>query len=64
VLSRLTTLTDLRLANNPDLTDIRPLMDNTGLGPGDRVVLDDTNVSCQDVAALAAKGVTGTANCG
>jgi len=43
---------------NPDLTDIQPLLDNTGLGAGDTVYLQATSVSCTDVAALQAKGVT------
>ncbi len=64
VLSRMTGLRDLALENNPDLTDIQPLLYNTGLGSGDRVFLKNTNVSCPDVAALAARGVTGTSDCG
>ena len=31
------------------------LLDNTGLGAGDIVYLQRTNVSCTDVAALRAK---------
>ncbi len=57
-LSGLTNLSRLGLNNNPDLTDIQPLLDNTGLGTGDRVFLAGTNVSCADVASLEAKGVT------
>ena len=55
-LSGLTSLTDLRLDNNP-ITDIQPLLDNTGLGPGDTVSLRDTSPRCADVAALEARGV-------
>ena len=53
----LTSLTTLYLHTNADLTDIQPLLDNTGLGAGDTVWLSRTNVSCTDVALLAAKGV-------
>jgi Leucine-rich repeat (LRR) protein len=59
-------LTDLRgidLDNNPDLTDIQPLLDNTGFGAGDHVLLGGTNVSCADVAALEAKGVEVFSDC-
>ena len=56
--SRLESLTRLDLGFNPDLIDIQPLLDNTGLGGGDLVFLTSTNVSCTDVAALEAKGVT------
>ena len=53
----------LTLGNNPNLTDIQPLLDNTGLGAGDTVVLESTSVSCTDVAALEAKGVRVTSDC-
>ena len=53
----------LTLTNNPDLTDIQPLLDNTGLGAGDEVLLAGTNVSCLDVALLEAKGVTVASGC-
>ena len=60
-LSGLTNLWHLYLENNPNLTDIQPLLDNTGLGSGfplpDQVTLTNTNVSCTDVALLEAKGV-------
>ncbi len=59
----LTSLTRLYLHTNPDLTDIQPLLDNTGLGAGDTVVLTNTNVSCTDLAALEAKGVTVGSTC-
>ena len=64
-LAGLTSLTGLFLDNNPNLTDIQPLLGNTGLGAGDNVRLGGTNVSCTDVAALIAKGVnvTGIAPC-
>ncbi len=53
----------LTLSSNPDLSNIQPLLDNTGLGAGDTVVLNNTNVSCADVAALEAKGVTVVSDC-
>ena len=56
-LSGLPRLTGLRLYNNP-ISDIQPLLDNTGLGAGDTVDLRSTSVSCADVTALEAKGVT------
>ena len=51
-LSGLTSLPELFLGNNPDLTYIQPLLDNTGLGAGDFVDLTYTNVSCADVNVL------------
>ena len=62
-LSDLTSLTTLRLDNNSDLSDIQPLLDNTGLGAGDEVNLVGTSVSCTDVAALEATGVSVTSDC-
>ena len=62
-LGGLTSLTDLRLNNNPNLTDIQPLLNNAGLGAGDTVELQGTSVSCSDVAALEAKGVTVLSDC-
>jgi len=56
-------LTDLWLHMNPDLTDIQTLLDNTGLGTGDSVLLMNTNVSCTDVVALEARGVTVISDC-
>ena len=49
--------------HNPDLKNIQPLLDNTGLGAGDFVELGSTNVSCTDVAALKAKGVDVSSGC-
>ena len=63
VLSGLTSLVGLGLNNNPNLTDIQPLLDNTGLGADDQVNLESTSVSCTDVAALQAKGVTVESDC-
>ena len=62
-LSGLTSLTQLVLLNNRNLTDIQPLLDNTGLGAGDTVDLRCTSVSGTDVAALQAKGVTVLSDC-
>ncbi len=57
-LSGLTSLTVLQLQDNADLADIQPLLDNTGLGTGDQVAIFGTSVSCTDVAALQAKGLS------
>ena len=62
-LSGLRSLVFLGLSANPDLTDIQPLLDNTGLGTGAQVDLGFTNVSCTDVALLEAKGVEVDADC-
>jgi len=62
-LSGLTRLTRLFLGDNSGLTNIQPLLDNTGLGAGDQVTLNGTNASCADVALLEAKGVTVTSDC-
>jgi len=61
-LSGLTSLTQLLLHDNP-ISDIQPLLDNTGLVAGDDVSLVNTSVSCADVAALEAKGVTVDSDC-
>ena len=62
-LSGLTSLTILNLSDNSNLSNIQPLLDNTGRGAGDAVFLTSTSVSCTDVAALAAKAVTVTSSC-
>ncbi len=62
-LSGLRSLARLSLNSNPGLSNIQPLLDNTGLGAGDIVFLSNTNVSCTDVALLAAKGVTLDSDC-
>ncbi len=62
-LSGLTSLTNLVLSANVGLSNIQPLLDNPGLGTGDTVNLGGTTVSCTDVAALQAKGVTVGSDC-
>jgi len=62
-LSGLTGLTILDLTSNPNLTNIQPLLDNTGLGAGDLVFLLSTSVSCTDVAALQTNGVSVRSDC-
>ena len=62
-LSGLTLLFNLELGDNPGLSNIQPLLDNPGLGAGDTVELQSTNVRCTDVAALQAKGVTVRSDC-
>jgi len=56
-------LTTLKLQDNSDLNDIQPLLENAGLGSGDTVWLTGTAVSCSEVAALGAKGVTVLTDC-
>ena len=62
-LSGLTGLKNLVLDGNPGISNIQPLLDNTGLGAGDIVELTGTSVSCTDVAALQAKGVAVVSDC-
>lgn len=62
-LSGLTNLTNLFLRNNTILSNIQPLLDNTGLGAGDAVDLTHTAVICADITALEAQGVTVTSDC-
>ena len=62
-LGALVNLTALKLHDNPDLSDIRPLLENEGLGAGDSVWLTGTSVSCSDMAELGAKGVTVLSDC-
>jgi hypothetical protein len=54
----LTELSWLRLSNHPGVRDVQPLLDNAGLGEGDEVDLYGTVVSCGDVDALEARGVS------
>jgi hypothetical protein len=54
---------ELYLYGNADVSDIQPLLDNTGLGSGDTVDLALTKVSCPDVDALEAKGVKVISDC-
>ena len=61
-LSGLTSLTLLHLNYN-SISDIQALLDNTGLGADDLVDLRSTTVSCANVAALEAKGVTVESDC-
>ncbi len=55
----LTGLGTLVLSDNPDLSNIQPLLDNPGLGAGDFVYLEhvDPAMLCEEVALLQAKGV-------
>ena len=57
-LAGLTNLADLRLQQNSDLSDIRPLLDNPGLGEGDRLGIGATAVLCTDLPLLAEKLLT------
>lgn len=62
-LQGLTRLAYIDLEGNPSLSNIQPLLNNTGLGSGDEVLIGSTAVACTDVAALEAKGVTVSSDC-
>ena len=62
-LAALTDLMSLNLRANAGLVDIQELIDNPGLGAGADVNLAATGVSCADVDALAAKGVSVISDC-
>ena len=53
-LRELTNLSALRLQSNPDLRIVQPLLDNPGVGAGDRIGLGGTDVRCADLTVLAA----------
>ncbi len=59
----LTELSRIDLRGNNDLTDIQPLLFNTGLGSGDVVRLERTGVSCEAIAQLRQKGVSVLTRC-
>ena len=56
-LAGLPNLARVDLRYNPDLTDIRALLENPGIGGEDIVELRHTQVTCEDQARLAEKGV-------
>jgi len=62
-LSGLTSLTELDLRDNPNLSNIQPLLSNAGLGATSVVHLSGTRVSCEDVALLEAKRVAVVSTC-
>ncbi|MEJ2541743.1 MAG: SUMF1/EgtB/PvdO family nonheme iron enzyme [Gemmatimonadota bacterium] len=62
-LAGLTSLSYLNFDMNYVLRDVQPLLDNPGIGPGDRIVLTGTLVTCEDVTLLEAKGVTVSSGC-
>lgn len=56
-LEKLTALTNLELQVN-DISDITPLLNNPGLGEGDRVNLfSNRNIPAEQIEALRSKGV-------
>jgi Leucine-rich repeat (LRR) protein len=59
----LTKLTELHIHDLPQLSNIQPLLENTGLGEGDRVILMRSDISCADAAALQANGVSVSSGC-
>lgn len=56
-------LTTLHLHDNRELSDIQPLLDNSGVGRDDEVKLERTAVSCEDINLLRAKRATVTSSC-
>jgi Bacterial Ig-like domain/Leucine Rich repeats (2 copies)/Putative Ig domain len=65
-LASLRNLKSIILIDNPNLSDVEPLLANASLGKGDTVTasLQNTSVSCDDVARLKAKGLRVTDTCG
>lgn len=59
----LTRLTELHIHDLPRLSNIQPLLENAGLGEGDRVILMRSDISCADAAALRARGVSVSSIC-
>jgi Leucine-rich repeat (LRR) protein len=59
----LTSLSNVDLSDNASLSDVQPLLDNTGFGAGDSLDLLATAVACSDVDALRTAGVTVTSTC-
>lgn len=51
-------LARLDLRGNMQLSDVQPLLFHPGFGEGDAVRLEGTGVSCTDIAALEANGIT------
>ena len=62
-LEGLTKLHEVHLHDLPTLSDIQPLLDNPGVGEGDQFPLFNSGISCEDVAALRAKGVLAGSTC-
>ncbi|MDM8550862.1 PKD domain-containing protein [Desulfobacterales bacterium HSG2] len=67
VLAELINLTELNLSNNYWLSDISPLIDNSGIGSGDEIFLNDTPLSDTScgvyIPELESSGVTVYHNC-
>lgn len=53
----------MSLEDNASLSDIQALLDNVGLGSGDRVRLRGTSVGCADVQTLVDAGVDVVSDC-
>lgn len=62
-LGALSELETVDVRHNAALSDIQPLLDNSGIGPGDDVWLEGTQVACADFTALEAKGVAVYGEC-
>ena len=59
----LTSLSELHVHDLSDLRTIRPLIENSGLGKGDRVIVNRSPVSCSEVRLLKNNGVSVGADC-
>lgn len=62
-LENLYQLESLNLSFNHDLSEIRALLDNPGIGEGDWLDVRGTSISCVDVAALTTKGAGVVSDC-
>jgi len=62
-LAGLLDLGDVDLDDNANLADLRALLDNPAFGVGAQLFVRSTAVSCTDVAALKAKGVSVFSDC-
>ncbi len=63
-LRNLVELDDVDLDDNPSLSNIQALLQNTGIVSGDQVSLVNTGASCADIAILEGRGVTVHSDCG
>jgi hypothetical protein len=62
-LEGLTKLYELHIHDLPTLSNVQPLLDNPGVGEGDQFPLFNSGISCEDVSALRAKGVSVGGTC-
>jgi Leucine-rich repeat (LRR) protein len=62
-LEGLTKLHEVHIHDLPTLSNVQPLLDNPGVGEGDQFPLFNSGISCRDVSALRAKGVSVGGTC-